>query len=381
LSGSAPIQYNNGTGAISITQAGTASNGFLSSTDWNTFNNKAPSVVGGYLALSGGTMTGPINLVAEQYYEASGVFGLDANNSDIIGVNGIYFDDPSDGPNEGLNFYRSAGYWDSLYSLSGVLYYNPNRASNAAGTPYTVWTTQNLINPVKGTGVTQGIAYWTSTSEIGAESDFAYEAANNRVRINSSVWDSGGAAAKLIVSGVLAAGSSATVQINGFIRIRDQIIIHNETNTLEDAYIQTVGTGVLRIGNKLLINTSLVDSYQLDVNGTGRFSGDLRVTTGNKIYFETSGTGNSLYREVANGNTVLTSAADTRLTNSDSSVTYLRLAASTGAAIFSSSVTAGDGTQTVETDATITIRKGVAFAGLDLKSNRIKNVVHKYNKR
>jgi predicted heme/steroid binding protein len=60
LSGVAPITYNNGTGAISITQAGTASNGYLSSTDWNTFNNKAPSVVGGYLPLSGGALTGPL---------------------------------------------------------------------------------------------------------------------------------------------------------------------------------------------------------------------------------------------------------------------------------------------------------------------------------
>jgi hypothetical protein len=40
LSGTAPIVYSNTTGAISITQAGTASNGYLSSTDWNTFNNK-----------------------------------------------------------------------------------------------------------------------------------------------------------------------------------------------------------------------------------------------------------------------------------------------------------------------------------------------------
>ena len=114
LSGTAPIQYNNTTGSISITQAGTASNGYLSSTDWNTFNNKqpagtyvnsvtatgplassggvnpnitisqantstngflsstdwntfnskAPSVVGGYLALSGGVMTGQIVLAA-----------------------------------------------------------------------------------------------------------------------------------------------------------------------------------------------------------------------------------------------------------------------------------------------------------------------------
>ena len=40
LSGSAPIQYNNSTGAISITQSSSSTNGYLSSTDWTTFNNK-----------------------------------------------------------------------------------------------------------------------------------------------------------------------------------------------------------------------------------------------------------------------------------------------------------------------------------------------------
>jgi len=40
LSGTTPINYNTGTGAISITQATTSTSGFLSSTDWNTFNNK-----------------------------------------------------------------------------------------------------------------------------------------------------------------------------------------------------------------------------------------------------------------------------------------------------------------------------------------------------
>jgi hypothetical protein len=44
LSGTAPIQYNSSTGAISITQSGTASNGYLSSTDWNTFNNKQATI-------------------------------------------------------------------------------------------------------------------------------------------------------------------------------------------------------------------------------------------------------------------------------------------------------------------------------------------------
>jgi hypothetical protein len=37
---SAPLNYSAGT--LSITQSGTASNGFLSSTDWNTFNSKQP---------------------------------------------------------------------------------------------------------------------------------------------------------------------------------------------------------------------------------------------------------------------------------------------------------------------------------------------------
>jgi hypothetical protein len=40
LSGTAPITYNSSTGAIGITQANTSTNGFLSSTDWNTFNGK-----------------------------------------------------------------------------------------------------------------------------------------------------------------------------------------------------------------------------------------------------------------------------------------------------------------------------------------------------
>jgi hypothetical protein len=91
LSGTAPIQYNNTTGAISITQAGTASNGFLSSTDWNTFNNKAPSVVGGYLPLSGGTLTGALGGTSADFssdVQSSSFFrsNTPATNSITIGV-------------------------------------------------------------------------------------------------------------------------------------------------------------------------------------------------------------------------------------------------------------------------------------------------------
>ena len=44
LSGTTPLTYNSGTGAISITQSGATTNGYLSSADWTTFNNKQGAI-------------------------------------------------------------------------------------------------------------------------------------------------------------------------------------------------------------------------------------------------------------------------------------------------------------------------------------------------
>ena len=59
LSATAPLAYNNTTGGFSISQAGVSGNGYLSSTDWNTFNNK--QTAGDYItALTGeATASGP----------------------------------------------------------------------------------------------------------------------------------------------------------------------------------------------------------------------------------------------------------------------------------------------------------------------------------
>jgi hypothetical protein len=59
LSATAPLSYNNTTGGFTISQAGVSGDGYLSSTDWNTFNNKQAS--GNYItALSGeATASGP----------------------------------------------------------------------------------------------------------------------------------------------------------------------------------------------------------------------------------------------------------------------------------------------------------------------------------
>lgn len=49
FSGTAPITFNASTGAIGITQATTSTNGYLSSTDWNTFNGKQSALTIGNL--------------------------------------------------------------------------------------------------------------------------------------------------------------------------------------------------------------------------------------------------------------------------------------------------------------------------------------------
>ena len=47
LSATAPLSYNNTTGVFTISQSGASTNGYLSSTDWNTFNSKEPAITAG----------------------------------------------------------------------------------------------------------------------------------------------------------------------------------------------------------------------------------------------------------------------------------------------------------------------------------------------
>jgi hypothetical protein len=125
LSGTAPIQYNSSTGAISITQSGTSSNGFLSSTDWNTFNNKTSN-------------TGTVTSVGL----SSATSGVTIGSTPITTSGTIT-----------LAIATASGSQQGLLSS-------------------TDWTTFNnkqnaLTNPVTGTGTTNYLPKFTGTSTIG----------------------------------------------------------------------------------------------------------------------------------------------------------------------------------------------------------------------
>lgn len=91
-------------------------------------------------------------------------FGINLHNSDVIGLNGLFFQDSADSALEGLNFYRSTTTWDRLYAYGGVLYFAPNQnASTHPGTRYTVYHTGNTVALGNGgTGATSAAAARTN---------------------------------------------------------------------------------------------------------------------------------------------------------------------------------------------------------------------------
>ena len=71
VSATAPMSSTGGTApTLSMSIAGSSTNGYLLATDWNTFNNKASTAqLANYLPLTGGTLSG--NLTAPGFFESS----------------------------------------------------------------------------------------------------------------------------------------------------------------------------------------------------------------------------------------------------------------------------------------------------------------------
>ncbi|MBU6214370.1 DUF5011 domain-containing protein [Patescibacteria group bacterium] len=89
FSASAPLSYNSGTGAFSISQSNGSTNGYLSSGDWTTFNNKisSTSLSASYpLAYNSGTGAFTYNGLATTSAWTQGQLAYVAGNNAITGV-------------------------------------------------------------------------------------------------------------------------------------------------------------------------------------------------------------------------------------------------------------------------------------------------------
>lgn len=107
-----------------------------------------------------------INVTGNQY-KVDGVYGINMQNSDIIGLNALYFLDAVDSAGEGINFYRSSTAYDRLYSYAGTLYYAPNcDAATHPGTRYTVYHSGGATIPL-GKGGTGGTTAAAARTNLG----------------------------------------------------------------------------------------------------------------------------------------------------------------------------------------------------------------------
>jgi hypothetical protein len=138
LSGTAPISYS--AGVISISQATTSTNGYLSSTDWNTFNLKQAQLNGtgfvkatgttisydntNYLPLSGGTLTGPLAGTTGTFTQVGiGVYAINLFSVRTGTNNIIDFYDNVAGPaiqsvNDGVTAYRPLFFFATAFTFS-----------------------------------------------------------------------------------------------------------------------------------------------------------------------------------------------------------------------------------------------------------------------
>jgi len=158
LSGTAPISYS--AGVISISQATNASNGYLTSTDWTTFNNKQAALGGTGLVKS---TAGSITYITDN--SSSWNSGSAIANS-LNGVSPINFN-----------------------SITGAISISQANTSTNGYLSSTDWNTFNgkqnaLTNPVTGTGTTNYISKWTASGTIGNTS--IYEGTSGYISIGNT---------------------------------------------------------------------------------------------------------------------------------------------------------------------------------------------------
>ena len=254
FSGTSPIQYNNTTGTISILQSGIAQSGYLSSTDWNTFNNKA--------SLTAFSATTPLS-----YNSGTGAFSIQVANT---GQNGYLTNtdwNTFNGKQSALSFGNLTETSSSVLTIAGgtsavigsgtTIAVKQSNSTQSGYLSSTDWTTFNnkqsaLTNPITGTGTSGYIPKFNGSTSL----------------TNSIITDSG---TSITISGSLGVNGSAlyTLTATKDITYADninnnytQFAITGQTNTnkrMEFGYDTntTNGFGYIKTGNVGIVYTPL----------------------------------------------------------------------------------------------------------------------------
>ena len=275
LSATSPLSYNNTTGAFTIAQATTSTSGFLSSTDWNTFNSKGSGTV------TSVAMTVPTGLsISGSPITSSGTLAVTLTAGYSIPTT------------------ASQTNWDSAYT---------NRITSATA-PLSI--ASNVISISDASASTSGVIT-TGTQTIAGSKTF-----NSAFTILSSSSTKFGALT-LTNSASVANDNGSTVSFN---------INNNNAGIQQAAYIlgYNQGSASNNYGNIAffvanLTSTATTRVLLLDYTGASTFIGSVTATS----FIKTSGTSSQFLK--ADGSV----DSNTYLTTSSAASTYLPLAGGT----------------------------------------------------
>jgi hypothetical protein len=333
LSASSPLSYNSGTGAFSIQVANGSQNGYLSSTDWTTFNSKQNTITltttgsSGSSTLVGATLNVPT-------YTLSGLGGVPTSRQ--LTINGTAYDLSADrswsvGTVTGSGTTGYVSKWSSSTAISNSLLYD-NGSAVLLGTA------------TAGSG--KFMVYSTTADNhyqaVGSGPSFRFADT-----ITSPTYT--GIVALVTATNQFLTGSTAG----------DMVLANNTTSSIGNFLFGTGATERMRItptGNVSINNTN--NTYRFDVTGTVRFTGQLRlestITDGTNTYTLPSATGTLALTSQIPANPVggtgttnylpkftgASTIGNSAITDDGTTVTLLSRALSGTSASFTSSVTA-----------------------------------------
>jgi len=345
---SGPATYNNVTGVLNIPEyAGTVNPSareiqtYIATASQTTF-----TVTGGYTVGLVDVFINGVRLTSSDYTATNGttvvlaVGTMAGNIVDIIKyTSGIVNSISGSGTTNELAYFTAS---TTIASLSTATYPSLTELSYVKGVTSSIQTQLNgkqnaLTNPVTGTGTTNYLPKFTGSTTIG----------------NSNIQDSG----TLVTVGVAAAFSStisgsygATFVIPSESPASGNVaLVAKTSNGANDIFRWFDGAttlGVFKNNGNILIGTTTDAGYKLDVNGTGRFSGALTGTSAtwsNINVFTGALVGAGSQRWIGSdggAGLFLNTPSGSNLNLAINNNPVLGIA-STGAATFSSSVTAG----------------------------------------
>jgi hypothetical protein len=321
LSATSPLSYN-GSGLFSIAQSSTSTNGYLSSMDWNTFNNKQDA------------LTNPVTGTGTTNYVTKWISGSVVGNS-IIYDNGTNVGIGTTSPSAKLEILgnddqiilNTAGTYSSIYFRNNGTSVGQLFSTNAA--TYLTTIGSRILYLGGGNGVTQMTLDGTNVG-IGT----------------------GSPTTKLQVVGGYISTKDDAAYGGAFMEGYNGIVYFGSLGT-DNISLYSSGAERMRIfsdGN-IAINSTTNAGYKLDVNGNGRFKSTGQILTLETTTARGSGsnylsfvdpTGSKGYIGYGSGSTddfIISNNLNANMLFYVNGSQRLSLA-STGAATFSSSVTA-----------------------------------------